>query len=580
MIVIDRIRINGFRSILTLQMPLGRTTVLLGANNCGKSTVLKALELALSDETSVQKEDFHMDAVGTFAKELWVDVRFVPINPQSNRLSMFPDQWQKEFAGLIRRDHYRREYMAFRTVFTRHDNGVITKARYEILHWDAARLGEAIDVLPHAIQFVSIDAEENLREDLKNEKSFVSLTVNELSTVLKKHPDYGVKPIEDLKAMLDSLSQTLEGPGTGLPQGVALTADNIEAFFSLVKSDSEKIIPFSVLQGKGSQKSVAILSIVVLVDLLAKHAQLSQKPLFMLIAAEEPEIHLHPNAQRALMTRLKSLSHQCVVSTHSPYVASVSEPHEFRSMLRVGEDIRVRWLPQNIDPMETRVIKRLILRFRAEVLFATGLIFVEGVTEEQLIRGMFQAYFGEDPSTYGISIIGVDGKSYAPFLMLALSLKKPFCVISDNDGDARHVVLKQLSDTERRVHSRAQDNQSGVFFLSPGLAIEGELVYKTGLKREIYDALWACNGSTNTSPKSKHLQYERMMALAPRDLKRKLEKKKAEYSGFLGEIIAQNPYNQSVDNMLPIAVRKAFEQISLWLGKTKKDSETETVGYT
>lgn len=85
MIVIDRIRINGFRSIRTLQMPLGRTTVLLGANNCGKSTVLKALELALSDETSVQKEDFHMDAVGTFAKELWVDVRFVPINPQSNR---------------------------------------------------------------------------------------------------------------------------------------------------------------------------------------------------------------------------------------------------------------------------------------------------------------------------------------------------------------------------------------------------------------------------------------------------------------------------------------------------------------
>ena len=70
------------------------------------------------------------------------------------------------------------------------------------------------------------------------------------------------------------------------------------------------------------------------------------------------------------------------------------------------------------------------------------------------------------------------------------------------------------------------------------------------------------------------------MALAPRDLKRKLEKKKAEYSGFLGEIIAQNPYNQSVDNMLPIAVRKAFEQISLWLGKTKKDSETETVSYT
>lgn len=571
MIVIDRIRINGFRSIRSLQMPLGRTTVLLGANNCGKSTVLKALELALSDETSVQKEDFHMDGAGAFAKELWVDVRFVPINQQSNRLSMFPDEWQKEFAGLIRRDHYRREYMAFRTVFKRQDNGLITKERYEILHWDAAKLGEPLSVLPHAIQFVSIDAEENLREDLQNEKSFVSLMVNEMGSALKKHPDYGNKPIDDLKVMLDSLCQTLEGPGTGLPREVALTADNIEEFFSLVKSDSEKIVPFSALQGKGSQKSVAILSIVALVDLLAKHAALSHKPLFMLIAAEEPEIHLHPNAQRALMAQLKSLSHQCVVSTHSPYVASVSEPHEFRSMLRVGEDIKVRWLPQNIDPVETRAIKRLILRFRAEVLFARGLIFVEGVTEEQLIRGMFQAYFGDDPSTYGISIIGVDGKSYAPFLMLALSLRKPFCVISDNDGDARHVVMKQLTETEKRVHYCAKDNQSGVFFLSPGLAIEGELVYKTGLKREIYDALWACNGSTNTSPKSKHLQYERMMAMAPRDLKRRLEKKKAEYSGFLGDIIAQNTYNQPIDNMLPQAVKRAFELIAVWLGKDKKE---------
>ena len=95
----------------------------------------------------------------------------------------------------------------------------------------------------------------------------------------------------------------------------------------------------------------------------------------MLIAAEEPEIHLHPNAQRALMAQLKALSHQFIVSTHSPYVASVCEPHEFRSMLRVGENIDVRWLPQNIDPAETRAIKRLILRFRGESLFATGLIF-------------------------------------------------------------------------------------------------------------------------------------------------------------------------------------------------------------
>ncbi len=567
MIIIDRVRIHGFRSIQTLKMPLERSTALLGTNNCGKSTVLKALELSLSNETPVVKEDFHLDSTGEFGSELWVDVRFIPLNEDGKRLSIFSEKWHQEFARMTSRDHYRREYFAFRTLFKRYEDGSIEKKRYIITHWDDEKIGYELTELPHSIQFVSIDAEENLREDLKNENSFVSLMVKRLGSALKKYPDYADKPIEDLRLLLDSLCQTLEGPGAQLPDDIKLTADNIEEFFSLVKTDSEKIIPFSTLQGKGSQKSVAILSIVLLIDFLAKQARIQQKPLFMLIAAEEPEIHLHPNAQRTLMAQLKALSHQFIVSTHSPYVASVCEPHEFRSMLRVGENINVRWLPQNIDPAETRAIKRLILRFRGETLFATGLIFVEGVTEEQLIRGMFQAYFGDDPSAFGISIIGVDGKSYAPFLTLALSLRKPFCVISDNDGDAKHVVLKQLNDVERRLHYLAKNNRSGVFFLSPGLAMEGELVYKTQLKREIFDALWACNASSNTSVKSKRLQYERMAAMTPRELKRKLEKKKAEYSGFLGDIIAQNPYHQPIENLLPQAILAAFEEISHWLGK-------------
>ena len=563
MIVIDRIRINGFRSIRSLQMPLGRSAVLLGANNCGKTTVLKALELALSDETAVNLEDFHVNRAGEAEKVLWVDVRFISQNQNGNRQTEFQGAWQKEFSGMIRRDHYRREYFAFRTIFTCTD-GRIDKKRIVINHWDRAKLGEELTALPQSLQFVSVDAEESLRENLQNPNSFVTRIVEMLGSALAKHPDYGDKPIDDLKVLLDSLCHSLEGQGAQIPEDVNLTADNILEFFSLVKSDSEKIRPLSALQGKGSQKSVAVLSMVALVDLLNKKAELENSPLFMLITAEEPETHLHPNAQRTLIRRLQSLSHQFIVSTHSPYVAAAFEPNAFRSMQKNDEEIEVRWLPQNIDPLETRAIKRLILRFRGETLFARGLIFVEGVTEEQLIRGMFQTYFGEDPSSLGISIIGVDGKSYAPFLMMALSLRKPFCVISDNDGDARHVVMKQLSDVERRLHSSARDNQSGLFFLSPGLAMEGELVYKTGLKREIYDALMACNIPENVSAKSKRQRYERLVAMSPRDLKRRLEKKKAEYSGFLGEIIAQNTYEQPIELLMPVAVRKAFELIETW----------------
>ena len=55
--------------------------------------------------------------------------------------------------------------------------------------------------------------------------------------------------------------------------------------------------------------------------------------------------------------------------------------------------------------------------------------------------------------------------------------------------------------------------------------------------------------------------------MTDRDLKRRLEKRKAEYSGFLGDIIAQNPYAQPVENLLPRSVLEAFKQISVWLGR-------------
>ena len=55
------------------------------------------------------------------------------------------------------------------------------------------------------------------------------------------------------------------------------------------------------------------------------------------------------------------------------------------------------------------------------------------------------------------------------------------------------------------------------------------------------------------------------MSLPPIEIKRRLQKKKAEYSGFLGEIIVENPYEQPVKNLLPSAVRDAFHLIETWL---------------
>ena len=48
-ILIDKIRIDGFRGLKNFEMSLNETTVLTGMNNAGKTSVLKALQIVFGN---------------------------------------------------------------------------------------------------------------------------------------------------------------------------------------------------------------------------------------------------------------------------------------------------------------------------------------------------------------------------------------------------------------------------------------------------------------------------------------------------------------------------------------------------
>jgi putative ATP-dependent endonuclease of OLD family len=85
-ILIDTIRVAGFIGIKNLEVSLPRITVLIGTNNSGKTSLIKALQLAIGDYARfLSEEDFHIASDDERAKEILVDIRVIPVDDDGNR---------------------------------------------------------------------------------------------------------------------------------------------------------------------------------------------------------------------------------------------------------------------------------------------------------------------------------------------------------------------------------------------------------------------------------------------------------------------------------------------------------------
>lgn len=61
-IILTNIRVKNFRSIENIDLNLGKTNILIGQNNSGKSNLLKAVDLALGGYREVSESDVFISA--------------------------------------------------------------------------------------------------------------------------------------------------------------------------------------------------------------------------------------------------------------------------------------------------------------------------------------------------------------------------------------------------------------------------------------------------------------------------------------------------------------------------------------
>ena len=195
------------------------------------------------------------------------------------------------------------------------------------------------------------------------------------------------------------------------------------------------------LQGLGSRSLAALRVFHALCELRVGVDQGVRPQLITLL--EEPEAHLHPQAQAAMYRFIQDLPGQVIVATHSSVLIGEADLEAVRILRSTKEGTNVHKLERD-TAKKLAVFRRYISRPLGELFFARMVVLVDGVAERITLPVLLSPLLGRDIAGVGVTILDMEGQSKEWVRKVVDGLGAlggiPWIVFADNDSDGLDAI--------------------------------------------------------------------------------------------------------------------------------------------